>query len=141
MTALFLGTEVAARINCMSFYDGFDPNAVCSRFASSAITGRILRVNLQKILKSLALAFNKAEGNFRNNVDASFAVRVIQGFISQGGIMCTQLGEKGITGPKKILEGICGFFHLYGKDKYEAPAVTKKLDEKVEMNNAIFKKY
>ena len=55
--------------------------------------------------------------------------------------MCTQLGEKGVTGGRKSLEGICGYFHLYGKDKYEAPAVTKKLGEKVEMNNAIVKKY
>lgn len=43
LTALVLGTELAARINSVSIYDGFDPTGICSIFATSAIAGRILQ--------------------------------------------------------------------------------------------------
>lgn len=141
LTALVLGTEVAARINSVSIYDGFDPTGICSIFGSAAIAGRILHLNSQQMLDALALAFNKAGGSFQSNIDASLAVRVIQGFVSQGGIICAQLAQKGITGPKNFLEGIYGYFHLYAKDKYNPQALTAGLGERFEMDKTIFKKY
>ena len=88
LAALVLGTEVAARINAVSDYDGFDPTGVCSIFAASAVAGKILRLNSRQMLNALALAFNRAGGSFQSNIDGSLAVRVIQGFVSQGGIIC-----------------------------------------------------
>ena len=141
LTAVVLGTEIAARINSVSIYDGFDPTGICSIFATAAIAGRILRLNSKQMLDTLALAFNKAAGSFQCNIDGALAVRVIQGFVSQGGIICAQLAQKGITGPKNFLEGTYGYFHLYAKDKYDLQSVTKKLGERFEMDKTLFKKY
>jgi len=141
LTALVLGTEIAARINSVSIYDGFDPTGICSIFATAAIAGRILRLSSKQMLDTLALAFNKAAGSFQCNIDGALAVRVIQGFVSQGGIICAQLAQKGITGPKNFLEGTYGYFHLYAKDKYDLQSVTKKLGERFEMDKTLFKKY
>jgi 2-methylcitrate dehydratase PrpD len=141
LTALVLGTELAARINSVSIYDGFDPTGICSIFATAAIAGRILHLNSQQMLDALALAFNKSGGSFQSNVDGSLAVRVIQGFVSQGGIICAQLAQKGITGPKNFLEGIYGYFHLYAKDRHNSQALTADLGERFEMNKTLFKKY
>jgi 2-methylcitrate dehydratase PrpD len=42
LTALVLGTEVAARLNLSeAAYDGFDPTGVCSIFATTAIAGKL----------------------------------------------------------------------------------------------------
>lgn len=141
LTALVLGTEIAARINSVSTYDGFDPTGICSIFATAAIAGRILRLNSKQMLDTLALAFNKAGGSFQSNIDGSLAVRVIQGFVSQGGVICAQLAQRGITGPKNFLEGTYGYFHLYAKDKYDPQSLTKELGERFEMNKTLFKKY
>ncbi len=141
LTALVLGTEIAARINSVSTYDGFDPTGICSIFATAAIAGRILRLNSKQMLDTLALAFNKAGGSFQSNIDGSLAVRVIQGFVSQGGVICAQLAQRGITGPKNFLEGTYGYFHLYAKDKYDPQSVTKELGERFEMDKTLFKKY
>ena len=141
LTALVLGTEVAARINSVSVYDGFDPTGICSIFATAAIAGRILHLNSNQMLDALALAFNKAGGSFQSNIDGSLAVRVIQGFVSQGGVVCAQLAQKGITGPKNFLEGLYGYFHLYAKDKYNSRALTADLGKRFEMNKTLFKKY
>ncbi len=141
LTALVLGTEIAARINSVSDYDGFDPTGVCSIFAATAVAGRILRLNSQQMLNALALGFNKAGGSFQSNIDGSLAVRVIQGFVSQGGIICAQLAHRGITGPKNFLEGTYGYFHLYAKDKCDPQALIGELGKRFEINKTIFKKY
>lgn len=74
-------------------------------------------------MNALALAFNKSGGSFQSNIDGSLAVRVIQGFVSQGGIICAQLAQRGVTGPKNFLKGIYGYFHLYAKDQYNEQAL------------------
>ena len=141
LSALVLGTELAARINSVSVYNGFDPTGVCSIFAATAIAARILRLNSQQVLNALALAFNKAGGSMQSNIDGSLAVRVIQGFVSQSGIICAQLAQRGITGPENFLEGIYGYFHLYAQDKYNPQAVTIDFGERFEMHKTLFKRY
>jgi len=141
LTALVVGTEIAARINSISDYDGFDPTGVCGIFAATAVAGRILRLNSQEMLHALSLGFNKAGGSFQSNIDGALAVRVIQGFVSQGGIICAQLARRGITGPENFLEGIYGYFHLYAKDNRNPEAVISELGKRFETNKTIFKKY
>jgi 2-methylcitrate dehydratase PrpD len=141
LAALVLGSEVAARINCSSVYDGFDPTGVCSIFATTGIAGRMLRLNSGQMLHALALAFNRAGGSFQSNIDGSLAVRVIQGFVSQAGIICAALAKRGITGPKNFLKGIYGYFHLYAKDKYDPQLVAGELGQRFEIIKTTFKKY
>lgn len=141
LTALVLGTEVAARINSVSDYDGFDPTGVCTIFAATAVAGKILRLNSRQMLNALGLAFNRAGGSFQSNIDGTLAVRAIQGFASQGGIVCAQLAGKGITGPENFLEGIYGYLHLYGKDKHKPQTVTAELGQRFEAKKTVFKKY
>jgi 2-methylcitrate dehydratase PrpD len=142
LTAIVLGTEVAARLNLTeSDYDGFDPTGVCSIFAAAVVAGKILHLNSLQMMDALALAFNRSGGSFQNNIDGSLAVRLIQGFVSQGGIICAQLAQRGITGPKNFLEGVYGYFHLYGKDKYDPQTVVVGLGENFELAKTVFKKY
>jgi 2-methylcitrate dehydratase PrpD len=142
LTALVVGSEVAARLNLSeSAYDGFDPTGVCSIFAAAAIAGRIMHLSPKQMLDALALAFNRSGGSFQSNVDGSLAVRLIQGFVSQAGIICAQLAQKGFNGPKNFLGGVYGYFHLYAKDRYDAQAVVGELGERFEMTKVLFKKY
>jgi len=142
LAALVAGTEVAARLNLSApAYNGFDPTGVCGIFATAAIAGKLLRMNGNQMLHAMALALNRSGGSFQSNIDGSLAVRVIQGFVSQGGITCAQLAQRGITGPKNFLEGIYGYFHLYAKDEYDPQTVVDGLGTRFKMNNFLFKKY
>ncbi|MBN1105764.1 MAG: MmgE/PrpD family protein [Deltaproteobacteria bacterium] len=141
LASILVSTEIAARINAVSDYDGFDPTGVCSIFASTVVAGRILRLNPQQMLHALALAFNKAGGSLQSNIDGALAVRVIQGFVSQGGLICAQLARRGITGPRNFLDGIYGYFHLYAKGRRDLEAIVGDLGKRFEMNNTIFKKH
>jgi 2-methylcitrate dehydratase PrpD len=141
LTALAVGAEVADRINLVSDYDGFDPTGICSIFAVTAACSRILRLDREQSWNALAIAFNKSGGSFQSNIEGTLSVRLIQGFVSQGGIVSAQLAKNGFTGPKSFLEGVYGYFHLYAKDTYDAQAVVGDLGERFEYQKTIFKKY
>jgi len=141
LTYLIVGAEAAARINFCSTYDGFDPTGVCSLFAATAIAGRMLHLNQKQMLDALALAFNRSGGSLQSNIDGALAVRVVQGFASQGGIMCAQLAKRGITGPRNFLKGQYGYFHLFGKDSYDTEALFGGWGERVELTKLVFKRY
>lgn len=141
LTALVLGTEVTARINSASFYDGFDPTGVCAIYATTSIAGRLLRLNSSQMLNALALAFNRAGGSFQSNIDGSLGVRMIQGFVSQNGIVCAQLAKKGITGPRNFLKGIYGYFHLFAADKQDHEAIVGDLGKSFKLVKTTFKRH
>jgi 2-methylcitrate dehydratase PrpD len=105
ITALAIGSEIATRLGFVSRLDGFDPTGACSIFASCVTAAKILRLNAKQMLNAMALVFNKGGSSFQSNVDASLAVRLIEGFISQDGIICAQLAKRNITGPKNWVEG------------------------------------
>ena len=142
LTAIAVGCEVSARLNLTgTAYNGFDPTGVCTIFATAAITGKILGLNSKRMWNALSLAFNRSGGSFQSNIDGSLAVRLIQGFVSQSGVMCAQLAQQGLTGPKNFLEGVYGYFHLYAKDQYSPQGVIEGLGTKFKMDNLLFKKY
>jgi 2-methylcitrate dehydratase PrpD len=142
LTALVLGHETAARINSVAEYDGFDPTGISTIFGAATVAGKLLRLKSEQMLDTLGIAFDKSGGSFQSNVDGSLAVRAIQGFVAQGGIIAAQLAQRGITGPKNFIDGVYGYLHLYGKDKHDSKAVTDKLGQEfVFPSRILFKKH
>lgn len=141
LTALVLGIDMSIRINSASVYNGFDPSGVCGIFAAIAAAGRILHLNSAQMWDALALGFNRPVQTFQSIVDGTLAVRVGQGTISQGAMMCVQLAQKGINGPENFLEGVFGYFHLYANDKYDRRAITEGLGKRFNLDRIVFKSY
>lgn len=117
ITAMAVGSEIAVRLGAAARLDGFDPTGACSIFAPAVAAARLLGLDEKRMGHVLALTFNKAGSSFQSNVDASLAVRVIQGFVSQDSVICAQLAAKGITGPRRWLTGVWGYYHLFCKDE------------------------
>jgi 2-methylcitrate dehydratase PrpD len=142
LVAAASGTELAVRLNLgESEYDGFDPTGVCVPFASTAAAAKILRLSEKEILNALALAFNKCGASFQANVDGSLAVRVIQGWVAETGVTCARLAAGGITGPANFLEGVYGYFHLFGRDRVSPDRMLSGLGTTYELRKMAFKKY
>jgi 2-methylcitrate dehydratase PrpD len=127
ITALAVGAEIATRLGFVSRLDGFDPTGACSIFAPCIAAGRLLRLNPTQMLNAMALTFNRAGSSFQSNVDASLAVRLIQGFVSQNAVMCAQLAARNLTGPRNWLDGVWGYFHLFCKDQHDTQTLTANL--------------
>ncbi len=142
LAAMAASVEVGTRLNLTeSQYDGFDPTGVCVIFAATAAAAKILRLNEEQMWHALALAFNRCGGSFQSNVDGSLAVRVIEGWVAEAAITCTRLASRNITGPKNFLEGIYGYFHLYGRDRMDAQSVVGGLGTESRLREVVFKKY
>jgi 2-methylcitrate dehydratase PrpD len=141
LTALIVATEIAARIDACTVYNGFDPTGVCGVFATAAITGRILGLTREQMLNALGHAFNRSGGSFQGTLDGSMGARLIQAGVSQSGIMCAQLAQRGITGPGNFLGGTYGYFHLYAGGKYDPTVLTGEWGERFEFYKTQMKKY
>ena len=142
VAAIAAGTEVAVRLNLgESEYDGFDPTGVCVPFASTAAATKIMGLSEKQTCNALALAFNRCGASFQSNVDGALAVRVIQGWVAETGVTCARLASRGITGPANFLEGIYGYFHLFGRDRMTGEKVVSGLGADYELRKLVFKKY
>lgn len=142
ITALVVGAETAARLNLSeAAYDGADPTGVAAVFGATAACSRLLRLTPQQTLNALALAFNRAAGSFQSNVDGSLAVRLIQGWVAESGVICAQLAQAGLTGPRHFLSGVYGYAHLFAKGERCADSFVEKLGSDYWLNATMFKKY
>lgn len=142
LTALIAGAELGARFNLTEAeYNGFDPTGVAGVFAATAGAGRILRLTPAEMQNALALAFNRCGGSFQSNVDGSLAVRLIQGWVAETGILCATLAKAGLTGPSNFVSGIYGFAHLFGRDRARADPFGRDLGSEYRLTDMVFKKY
>jgi 2-methylcitrate dehydratase PrpD len=142
LAAVAAGCELAVRLNLgESEYDGFDPTGVCVPFASTAAAAKIFRLSETETWNALALAFNKCGASFQANVDGSLAVRVIEGWVAEAGVTCARLAARSITGPANFLEGVYGYFHLFGRDRVSPEKILSGLGTTYELRKLVFKKY
>ncbi|UCE30549.1 MAG: MmgE/PrpD family protein [Burkholderiales bacterium] len=142
VTALAAGAELSSRLNLTeSMYDGFDPTGIAAVFGAAAAAARILGLDAEGIRHALALAFNRCGGSFQSNVDGSLAVRLIQGWVAEGGVSCAQMAARGMTGPGTFVEGIYGYRHLYGRDRLDVQALVAGLGSAWRLERMMFKKY
>jgi len=134
--------EISSRLNLSeSQYDGFDPTGIAVVFAPAAAAARILKLSPQQTLHALGLAFNRCGGSFQSNIDGSLAVRAIQGWVAETGVVCAQMAQRGFTGPENFLGGIYGYGYLYGRGRLDLPALADGLGRDWRLLKMMFKKY
>ncbi|MCX7856373.1 MAG: MmgE/PrpD family protein [Deltaproteobacteria bacterium] len=142
LTALTIGLEVGSRLNLTEeAYNGFDPTGIVSGFVATSIASRLLKLDERECWNALGLSLNRAGGSFQSNIDGTLAVRVVQGWTAYTGIMCARYARHGITGPLNFLEGIYGYYHLYGRDLLSAESAYKNIGNEFYLKNTVFKKF
>jgi 2-methylcitrate dehydratase PrpD len=142
LAALAAGAELGARFNLTeAMYDGFDPTGIAVVFAPTAAAARLLRLTPAQTLHALALAFNRCGGSFQSHIDGSLAVRVVQGWVAETGVLCAQMAQCGLTGPVNFLGGLYGYAHLYGRGRLDPQVLAAGLGEDWRLAGMMFKKY
>jgi 2-methylcitrate dehydratase PrpD len=133
---------VAARLNLSeAAYDGFDPTGICVPFGAAAAAARILGLSPKEMWNALALVFNSCGGSFQSHIDGSLGVRFVQGRVAQSGVMSARLASKGITGPRNFLDGVYGYYHLYGKDTLNGETALSDLGTRYHLFKLVFKRH
>jgi 2-methylcitrate dehydratase PrpD len=140
--ALVVGAEVGARFNLTEAqYAGFDPTGIAAVFGAAAASGKVLQLGPGPMLHCLALAFNRCGGSFQSHVDGSLGVRVVQGWVAQGGVQCALMARAGLTGPQHFIAGHYGYAQLYGRGTLAPNKVIEGLGHDWRLRNMVFKKY
>ncbi len=142
LTALAIGTEIAARFNLTeSAYDGFDPTGICVPFGAAAVASRLLGLDRDQTWNALGIAFNRCGGSFQSNIDGTLSVRANQGWVAQDAIASARTAQLGLTGPRNFLEGTYGYLHLYGKNLITAADIVGGLGREDRLQQMVYKKY
>ncbi|WP_016693478.1 MmgE/PrpD family protein [Rhodococcus rhodochrous] len=142
LTAVAVGAEVGARLNLPDrLYNGFDPTGIAGPIAAAATASRLLGLSPDRIHHALGLAFNRTAGSFQSNIDGSLAVRLIQGWVAESGVMSAQLAEAGLTGPTAFLDGLYGYAQLYTRGEIPGTSMTTDLGNRWDLTHTGFKKY
>ncbi len=149
ITALAVGADVAHRIVAAATYEkssshafyGFDGN-IAGVFGAATIAGKLLNLDANQMAHALGIALNQAAGTHQSNTDAALVVPVIQGFVTQAGIVAAMLAKKGITGVQNVLLGPYGFYQLYTRGRCEPRILRENLGtEYYGPKHTFFKKY
>jgi 2-methylcitrate dehydratase PrpD len=142
ITAVAVGTELSLRLNLEEEdYAGFDPTGVCAVYAAAAASAKLLGLDEAQILNALGLVFNKCGASFQSNIDGTLAVRIIEGWVAEAGLKCARLAKLGISGPVNFLDGVYGYYHLFGRDKKETDSAVEGLGTVWHLTDLNFKKY
>lgn len=119
LAAVVAGYETMARIGrgtaCLEFGKrGFRPTSIIGTFGSCVAAGRLLGLSSSQLLTAFALAASFTCGVNQWAVEGTDDLYFQNGIAARNGIVAAQLAKRGITAPKKIIEGSAGICTAFG---------------------------
>jgi 2-methylcitrate dehydratase PrpD len=98
-------------------------------FASAAVTGRYLELDLDQIVAAFGLAYGQGLSNRQGVIDGTMSVRVHQGFTAHLGVMAAHLARRDVTAARHVIDGKYGYYNLYEEGRYDPSRLTDGLGQ------------
>jgi 2-methylcitrate dehydratase PrpD len=140
--ALILGMETTCRLGnavMPGHYErGWHITSTCGVFGAAAAAGKILKLSERQFVDALGIAATQSAGLVE--VLGSMARILNAGFAARNGLAAARLAAEGLQGPARPLEGLRGFFNVFGGSAEHAP-LTQRLGEHWEMTRVAYKPY
>ncbi|MER6149919.1 MmgE/PrpD family protein [Streptomyces hirsutus] len=142
LAALAVGLEAGVRFNLTEEqYGGLDPTGVAGLMGATAAAARAAGLDAEHTLHALALSFNRCSASFQSNVDASLAVRLIQGWTAASAVQSVQFAQAGLTGPRHFISGPFGYARLYARGERSPESFADRIGRHYDLEGIFFKKY
>ena len=114
--AWVLGMETTCRLgNAVTpghYERGWHITSTCGIFGAAAAAGKILGLNPNQFVNALGLAATQSAGLVE--MLGSMARVLNAGFAARNGLASARLAAQGFEGPARPLEGLRGFFNVFG---------------------------
>jgi len=140
--AFILGMETTCRLgNAVTpghYERGWHITSTCGVFGAAAAAGKILKLDEKQFVDALGIAATQAAGLVE--VLGSMARVLNAGFAARNGLAAALLAAEGFQGPARPLEGLRGFFNVFGGSK-DFGQLTGRLGEHWEMTQVAYKPY
>jgi 2-methylcitrate dehydratase PrpD len=147
ITAIALGGDFMARLGLASkpgssaLASGWHPTTLFGFLGSAAIAGKIMRLDAEKMINAIGLAYHQCGGAGSGVADGALAKRMGPGFAAKAGITSAMMAERGITGERDPLEGKSGLYKTYMGGDYDPKILTAGLGKRFEGVNIGDKPY
>src|SRR6185312_2619207 len=114
LAATAIGLDVAVRLALAPAEDyGWHRTSAFGIFGVTVAVGRLLGLDPETMRNALGIAYSQASGNRQCIADGALSKRLQSGFGARDGVQAVQLAQRGLTGARRIFEGVNGFFPLY----------------------------
>ena len=140
--AFALGVEVSCRIgNAVTpghYERGWHITSTCGVFGAAIAASKVLNLNEGQIRSCIGLAATQSSGLVE--MLGSMARVLNAGVAARNGLAAALLAEKGIEGPARPLQGLRGFFNVFGGSQ-DLGAITGELGRRWELSDLAYKPY
>jgi 2-methylcitrate dehydratase PrpD len=147
ITAIALGGDFMARLGLASkpgasaLASGWHPTTLFGFLGAAAVAGRIIKLDEEKMINALGLAYHQCGGAGSGVADGALAKRMGPGLAAKAGLTSAMMAERGITGERDPLEGKTGLYKTYMGGDYDPKILTADLGKKFEGENIGDKPY
>jgi 2-methylcitrate dehydratase PrpD len=147
ITAIALEGDFVARLGLASkpggsaMASGWHPTTLFGFLGAAAIAGRIMRLDEERMVNALGLAYHQCSGAGTGVGDGALAKRMGPGLAASAGIKAALMAERGITGERDPLEGKTGLYKTYMGGDYDPEVLTAELGVNFEGENIGDKPY
>lgn len=133
--------RIAAAMHPATARRGWHNTPIAGVFGAAAAVSRLLELNAEQTRNALGLA-GSFSGGLREYVEEGAEIkRIHPGKAARDGLLCAEFAKRGITGPRRVLEGRRGFFNVYAGGEAKWERLVAHLGERYEIENIYFKPY
>jgi 2-methylcitrate dehydratase PrpD len=161
ITTVALGVDMICRL-ALATWPGYDPaipetkniafqaervrngwhfTTIMGYLASAGAAGKLLSLDEEQIINAFGIAFHQCSGSHQGRDDGAHTKKLGPGFSARSGVAAALMAQRGITGPKNILEGHFGLYKMYFQGGYDPETLTANLGKHFEGSNVSFKPY
>ncbi|HET7096610.1 MAG TPA: MmgE/PrpD family protein [Casimicrobiaceae bacterium] len=130
---------VATRIGIIE--SGFIYTPLFGHFAATVAAGRVLGLDVARMVNALGIAYSQVAGNHQVTRDGALTKRMQPGFAAQSALVSVQLARRGVRGAQATFEGVDGFLRVYLRDRCDRDALRDRLGERYEFVELSYKPY
>ena len=145
ITAVAVGSDICARLTLavtISVFElGWHYTTLHGNFNAAATAGKLMHLNTDEMVNAFGLAYHQAGGNYQSLHDGSLGKRIGPAFASRDGIMAALLAQRGVTGPRNIIDGKAGLYKVYHRGHFDPDILLNKLGTFNELRNLSLKPY
>ncbi len=133
--------RIAAAMHPVTAKRGFHNTALAGVFGAAAGVARLLKLDPVQANHALGLAGSFAGGIRQYLDDGAEVKRIHPGKAARDGLLCAEFARRGITGPRKVLEGRYGFADTHADGQFKWARLLDRLGSRYEIEGIYFKPY
>jgi 2-methylcitrate dehydratase PrpD len=119
LAAVILGVDMICRMGVsIPLTRGWHATSTFGIFGAAIASSKILSLDDNKMANAIGIAYSQASGNRQGRLEGTLTKRLQVALSAKSGILASLFADRGLTGPKGVLEGDWGILRVYGDPQH-----------------------